>query len=72
MGRAPEEQSRRTQEQIVAEEVITTDEEVPVAVRQHGWMCTENGALTGLRKRRRQHGWTCPQPYGNAVVFSFE
>ena len=34
---APEEPSRRTQEQIVVEEVISTvDEEVFVAVRQHG------------------------------------
>ena len=40
----PEEQRRRTQEQIVAEEVISTvDEEVFMAVRQHGWMCTEKG-----------------------------
>ena len=43
MGGAPEEQSQGTQEQIVAEEVIcTVDEEVFVAVRQHGRMCTEN------------------------------
>ena len=25
------------------------------------------GAVAGLRKRKRQHGWTCPQPHGNAV-----
>ena len=43
-GGAPEDQSRRTQGQIVAEEVISTvDEEVFMAVRQHGWMCTEKG-----------------------------
>ena len=40
--RSPEEQSRRTQEQIVAGEVISTvDEEVFLAVRQQGWVCTE-------------------------------
>ena len=41
-GRAPEEQSRGTQEEIVAEEVISTvDEEVFVAMRRYGRMCTE-------------------------------
>ena len=41
---APKEQGRPTREQIVAEEVISAvDEEVSVAVRQHGWMCTEKG-----------------------------
>ena len=41
---APEEQSRRTQKQIFAEEVISrVDEEVSVAVRQHGWTCTQRG-----------------------------
>ena len=43
---APEEQSRPTREQIVAKEVIfTVDEEVFVAVRQHG------------RAQRRGCGW---------------
>ena len=41
-----------------------------VAVRHHGWMCTE-GAVVGLRKRRRQHGLTCPQLHGNAVRVFF-
>ena len=41
---ARQKQSGGTQEQIVAEEVITTvGEEVFVAVRQHGRMCTEKG-----------------------------
>ena len=41
-GGGPEAQSRRTQEQIVAEDVTSTvDEWVFVAARQHGWMCTE-------------------------------
>ena len=38
----PEEQSRGIQEQTVAEEVSTVDEEVSVAVR-HGRMCTGKG-----------------------------
>ena len=50
------------QEQVVAEEVISTINEVFVAVRQHGWMCTQKeGAVTGLRKRRHKHGWTYPR-----------
>ena len=41
---ARQERSGGTQEQIVAEEVITTvGEEVFLAVRQHGRMCTEKG-----------------------------
>ena len=43
-GGAPEELGRRTQEQIVVEEVISTvDEKIFVSVRQHGRMCTETG-----------------------------
>ena len=41
---APEEQGRGIQEYVVAEEVISAvDEEVFVAVRQHGRMGTEKG-----------------------------
>ena len=44
VGGAPEEQSRRTQEQIVAEVVSPQPmRRVFVAVRQHGWMCTQKG-----------------------------
>ena len=44
VGGAAEEQSRRNGEQFVAGEVISAvDEEGFYGVRQHGWMCTENG-----------------------------
>ena len=63
-GGAPEEQSRRTQEQIVVEEVISTvGEEVFIAVRQHGWMCTKKE----LRLACESAG---DSTSGRAVVFS--
>ena len=55
-GGAPEEQGRRTWEQILAKEVISTvDDMVFVAVRQHGRMCTEKGRRLACQ---RDSGWT--------------
>ena len=67
---APQEQGRGIREQIVAEEVISkVDEEVFVAKRQHGRMCTEKGLWLACESAGKQHGWTCPQPHSNALVF---
>ena len=69
-GGSPEEQSRRTQEQIVVEKVISTvDEEVFVAVRQHGWMCTEKGLWLACESAGDSTGGRAHSP--TAMLFFF-
>ena len=72
MGGAREVQSRWTQEQVVAEEVISSiDEEVFVAVRQHGWTCNQKGLWQVCKSAESSTGGRAHSPTG-AVVFSFE